>query len=512
MISDLTRLIEAFAGLDVLVIGDAMLDSYLEGTTGRLCREAPVPVITLTERRDVPGGAANTAVNVRSLGARVTLLSAVGDDAEGELLRRCLEARGVGTAHVLASPVRRTIVKHRILAESQMLVRFDQGSTEAIDPPSEHALLDRLGDLVPRSDAVIVSDYVYGVLTPGVIRALEDLQARSPRVVVADSRSRLAEYRRLGVSAVKPNYDEALQLLGARELGGSGARAEAIAAHGEKILEITGARIAAVTLDTEGALVFERGRPPYRTYARPERRCRAAGAGDTFVAALTLALAAGADTPAAAELASAASAIVVGKEDTASCTDRELRLYVAASDRAAADLGALAERVAAYRRQGKRIIFTNGCFDILHRGHVTYLNQAKALGDILIVGVNSDDSIRRLKGPPRPINTLDDRVQVLAALSCIDHIITFDEDTPSALLRALRPDVFVKGGDYTRPTIPEAPLVEALGGEVRILPYVEDRSTTDIIERIRLAYAGPGDGPLAPLSGVAQVGSTGGIA
>ena len=226
-----------------------------------------------------------------------------------------------------------------------------------------------------------------------------------------------------------------------------------------------------------------------------------AGAGDTFASALALALAAGAPTSTAAELASAAAAVVVGKERTATCSAQELREFVSAEGKYVSDLGRLAARVEFYRRQGEKVVFTNGCFDILHRGHITYLNRAKALGDVLIVGVNSDDGIRRLKGPDRPINSLEDRVQVLAALSCIDHLVAFDEDTPCNLIRAIRPHVFVKGGDYTRERLPEAPLVEELGGVVHILPYLQDRSTTGLIERIPEVYSRPHGGRARSLQG-----------
>lgn len=497
MSEHLSRLIGRFSGLDVVVVGEAMLDTYLRGSIGRICREAPVPIVDIASRQDAPGGAANAAANVRSLGAGVRFLSVVGDDAEGALLRRRLEDVGVATEGILTQAGRATLVKQRVLADSQMLLRFDQGSTDPIDARTEAALIDRLLGLAPRCGAVIVSDYGHGVLTTGLIRALEHLLMRPPRVLVVDSRSRLAAFRGTRPTAVKPNYDEAIQILGARALGDGTARVEVIAAHGGRILERTGARIAAVTLDCDGSLVFERGRPLHRTYARPGRPGWAAGAGDTFVAAMALALATGGETTEAAEIASAACSLVVGKEGTAACSARELRTYLGASDRGPVNLASLAEILDTYRRQGKRVVFTNGCFDILHRGHVTYLNQAKALADVLIVGVNADTSIRRLKGPGRPINTLEDRIGVLVALSCIDHIIPFEEDSPVALIAAIRPDVFVKGGDYTPETIPEAPLVAAMGGEVRVLPYVEHRSTTGLIERIRAASDGAdgrGDG------------------
>jgi len=488
----LPHFIQAFADLNVVIIGEAMLDSYLEGTTGRLCREAPVPIVALQNRRNAPGGAANSAVNARALGASVRFLSVVGDDAEAGWLRESLEARGVplDPRDLLVDPDRRTLAKQRVIAESQLLVRFDQGTTTAISTRTEARLIARLIELFPRVDAVIVSDYGYGILTPKVIVTLAQLQDEAaPKVVVVDSKT-LASYRDVAPTAVKPNYGEAAELLGWDKFAGSTlGRAERIASASERILDLSGAKIAAVTLDTDGALVVERDRAPYRTYARAEHHSRAAGAGDTFLATLALSLAAGADTPAASELASAAAAVVVGHEGTVPCSVGELLTRVAPGTKPTADLSALAARLDADRRRGLRVVFTNGCFDILHRGHVTYLSAAKAQGDILVVGVNSDAGIKRLKGPDRPINTLEDRVEVLAALSCVDHLIPFDDDTPERLIEALRPDVFVKGGDYTRDRLPEAALVERLGGEVRILPFVADRSTTRIIERIGAGYA-----------------------
>jgi D-beta-D-heptose 7-phosphate kinase/D-beta-D-heptose 1-phosphate adenosyltransferase len=486
MNANLSSLIAAVAGLNVIVIGEAMLDSYLEGSAGRICREAPALIVALDERRDMPGGAANTAVNVRALSGRAAFLSVVGDDPEGQLLRRCLEEREVSGEHLLVSEARRTVAKNRLLADSQMLVRFDQGSTDPIDPEAERLLIERLADLYPACDALIVSDYGYGILTPAVIRALEELQKRMPRVVVADSK-KLQAYRGLHPTAVKPNYREAVLLLGQEEAAGSLQRVERIQAEGEAILKKTGARIAAVTMDVEGALVFEEGRAPYRTRSRPVRYSSAAGAGDTFVAGLALALAAGADTRAAAELASSASTVVVGKPGTSACTVHDLREYVSLGDKQIDDPVRLAARADFYRQQGRRVVFTNGCFDLLHGGHINYLHRANALGDVLVVGVNSDESVRRLKGPTRPINCLKDRLKVLAALSCVDHLISFEDDTPHNLIRAARPDIFVKGGDYTRETLPEVGLVEELGGVVHILPYLENHSTTGIIERIQSA-------------------------
>jgi D-beta-D-heptose 7-phosphate kinase/D-beta-D-heptose 1-phosphate adenosyltransferase len=487
MNSDLAQLIDAFAGLRVFVIGEAMLDTYLEGSAGRFCQEAPAPVVNLSGRSNVPGGAANAAVNVAALGGQVTFLSVIGGDAEGSVLAEVLQERGVATEQVIVDPSRRTLTKQRIVAGGQVLMRVDDGSTDALDAETELLLADRLRELFAAVDAVLVSDYNYGIITPAIVQALAELQAQMPRIVVVDSR-RLGDFREVRPTAVKPNYREAMELLGesvSPGASGSAERAEALLPHGEHILDKTGAGMAVVTLDQEGAVLFERGKAPFRAYAAPARNAGVTGAGDTFTSALTLALAAGASATDAVELAAAAAAVVVGKDRTASCSAQELREYTSAGGKHLADLAALTARVDFHRQQGRRIVFTNGCFDILHSGHISYLDRAKTLGDILIVGVNSDAGIKRLKGPSRPINSLQNRLHVLAALGCIDHVVAFDEDTPCNLIRAIRPDVFVKGGDYTRERLPEAAIVEEYGGSVHILPYEQDCSTTGIIERIQ---------------------------
>lgn len=480
---DLARLAADFKGRHVVVIGDALLDVYLSGPVGQLCREAPVPIVEIENCLQVPGGAGNTALNARTLGADVSLVGVVGDDAEGDALRAALDRFGVETMHLIALGERRTPAKHRLLGGPQMLARFDQGSrADADDAAAE--LSARVTRLYGEADAVILADYGYGLFTPALIQSLTYLQRRQPRIVVADSRT-LARFAPINVTAVKPSFHEAAQLLGLTGAERGPGRAETAIARAAALLDATRARIAAVTLDIDGAIILERDRAPYRTYARPAQRSRSTGGGDTFSAAFALALAVGADTPEAAELASAAAAVVVGKDGTVPCHADELRAMIGGGEKRLGDDTTIRDRVRAYRARGARIVFTNGCFDILHRGHVALLNKAKALGDVLIVGVNSDASVRRLKGASRPINTLDDRIKVLTALSYVDHVTAFDGDSPTDLIRLIRPDLYVKGGDYTRETLPEAPLVEHLGGAVCILPYLSDRSTSGLIERIR---------------------------
>lgn len=482
---DLLHLIDHWTSLTVLVIGDAMLDGYLTGHTDRLCREAPAPVVSINQRQDVPGGAANTAANVASLGARTLLLSVIGTDAEGDRLQVALEERGICTTHVFRSSQRATLAKQRILAGSQILVRLDQGSTTSIEADLEQQIIDRLVALYPTCDAVIVSDYCYGVITPRLIQTLATLQATHPRTLVIDSR-RLEAYQRVRATAVKPNYDETIQLLKLPKQDRD--RASQIMPYGQQLLRLTGAAIVTVTLDVEGAIGFEAEQTPQRTYARPAPQNQTSGAGDTFVSALTLALATDASTTTALSLASTATAIVVKQTGTTSCRAEELgQALIDGShhSKLILDQSDLARYVQQYRAANRRIVFTNGCFDILHPGHVTYLMQAKAMGDILIVGVNSDESVKQLKGENRPINPLSDRLTVLSALSCVDHVVPFADLTPHALIRIVCPHIYVKGGDYTRNTLPEADLVEELGGTIAIVPYVDNRSTTRLIHQIR---------------------------
>ena len=486
MADSLPDLIDGFAGRRVLVIGDAMLDGYLNGVCGRVCPEAPVPVVDILQAHAVPGGAANTAANTGTLGGDVTLLGVIGDDAEGEELATALAAAGVSPESLVRERGRRTLAKRRVVAAGQVVCRLDGGDIKPASADAEALLIRRLVDCWREIEAVIISDYGYGVMTPAVIAALAELRQQQPKVIVADSK-RLSALRSIRPTAVKPNYHETLRLLDL-VADPCGNRADAIAGETQRLLDLTGARIAAITLDADGALVLERGRPAYRTFADPRPHSRASGAGDTYVAALSLALAVGGDTPAAAELAAAAAAIVIEKDGTACCTARDLRTKLTGGQKITDREGVIV-RLAEERRRGRRIVLTNGCFDILHRGHVTYLSRAKALGDLLVVGVNTDDGIRRLKGPGRPINSQEDRLHVLAALSCVDIIVPFDEDTPHELIRAVRPNLFVKGGDYTRDRLPEAALVAELGGEVRILAFVADRSTTGLIERIRAERA-----------------------
>lgn len=471
----LTKLLNEISNLNVIVIGEAMLDSYL---------------LKDNKRCYLPGGGANTAANVHSLGGEVSFLSVIGEDSEGFQLQETLKIRGISTEYMFTHPGRQTLVKKREIVQSHLLPRWDYGSTNEIESIIEEKLINKLEIIYPECDAVIISDYGYGILTKKVLASLSQLQQRYNKTLVVNSKS-IQAYHNVNVTAVKLNYQQALELLEVFSLSNSeklytGSRVEYITLYGEKLLHLIGAKVVAVTLDAEGAIIFEDGSQPYRTYTQSAKPSCTIGAGDTFTSALTLALSAGATTTLAANFAASAAAVVVKKDATSVCSAEELRQYFcsASANKHITDSNQLVSLIASYRKKGLKIVFTNGCFDILHAGHVYFLNSAKALGDILIVGVNSDDSIRRIKGSTRPINTLEDRIHVLSGLECVDHLIAFNEDIPLKLIRLVKPHVHVKGGDYTKESLPEAPLVEDLGGVVEILPLLENHSTSIIIKRI----------------------------
>jgi len=476
--------INRFSDLKALVIGDAMLDVYLDGSANRICREAPVPIVDVRDVKTMPGGAANTAVNLAQLGAKVCFLSVVGDDQEAGLLKDALARLCLDVSLTLCDGARRTITKQRVAAGGQLLVRFDAGSTEAIRREYEDRIIDTLRKKFHEVDVVVVSDYGYGILTDKVIAVLGALQQKKENFLVIDAKS-LDKYSRVGATVAKPNYQELVTLLSITEPAAAGHRAEQIRFYGQKLLRKTGTKYVAATIDTEGALLFQHGKEPYRTFSKPVENTKAAGAGDTYVGALALALASGASLEDAGEIARSAAVIILQKSGTATCTQKELSQYFGSSSKYIHDWQELKRQFDFYRKEGVRTVFTNGCFDLLHSGHVTYLEQARALGDILVLALNSDDSIKRLKGNNRPINTLYERIRVLSGLESVTLVTSFEEDTPAPLLSMIKPDVYVKGGDYSIENLPETPIVLGYGGRVEIMPFVQERSTTNIIARIK---------------------------
>lgn len=468
----------------VVVIGDCILDRWTVGEAERVSREAPAPVVRVTETVAVPGGAANTAVNARALGARVRMVGLLGDDEAGAVLRERLDAAGVDTSCMVVVPGTRTTTKSRVVGGDRVVVRVDEIAAE---PTAEHGV--RLAEAVARAlrcaDAAVVCDYGLGVDPVDVVPVLD---ADRPTAVVVDAHD-LTRWAALRPDLVTPNAGEAAALLGA-PLGTGPDRASAVVDARHEVLRRTGARAAVVTLDRDGTVLVEHGSDGgFRTRAVPASEQQASGAGDTFCAAATVALAVHAPLRDAVSVAQAAADVVVREAGTSVCSAAALLESVTAPAATVVDHDELAAAVDAAREAGRRIVFTNGCFDVVHRGHTTYLRQARDLGDLLVVALNDDDSVRRLKGPERPINPAEDRAGVLAALACVDLVTVFATDTPIPLIERLHPEVYVKGGDYSPEMLRETAVVQGYGGEVVMVDYVPEHSTTAVVRRIREAAA-----------------------
>jgi rfaE bifunctional protein nucleotidyltransferase chain/domain/rfaE bifunctional protein kinase chain/domain len=465
----------------VAVVGDLMLDVWSYGAAGRLAREAPAPVVEVRERRQVPGGAGNTAMNLAALGAEVECFGIVGDDEAAGTLLRCLREAGVGTSGVIEGAQSHTPVKHRIVCDDQVLLRLDEAVPHPVAGGVER-LIEAVGAC--RADALVIGDYGSSALGKVADALTPDREIAACPLIVVDAHD-LRRWRDIGPDIVTPSAGEAAAVLGVdppeRE------RASFFAERSAELLERSGAGSVVVTLDGDGAVLL--GAHAHRTHAHRVSEKNASGAGDTFVAVLTAAYACGASIAEAMDAAQAAADVVVHKPDTAVCSLDELVARTDAAHGVRLSAAELASHIAQHRAQGERVVFTNGCFDVLHRGHTTYLRQAKELGDVLVVAINDDASVRRLKGEGRPVNPAGDRADVIAALECVDYVIVFSEPTPRDLIRSLRPDVYVKGGDYTAEMLEEAGLVKSYGGEVMLADYVPDHSTSDIVDRIRAGVA-----------------------
>ncbi|MCC7257067.1 MAG: bifunctional D-glycero-beta-D-manno-heptose-7-phosphate kinase/D-glycero-beta-D-manno-heptose 1-phosphate adenylyltransferase HldE [Gammaproteobacteria bacterium] len=465
-----------FSAVKVLVAGDLMLDQYWFGPTSRISPEAPVPVVRVTQSQARAGGAANVAVNLASLGAATVLCGVVGDDANGDALRSLLAGCGIGL-DLVRSPDRPTITKLRVLSRNQQLIRLD--TEDAFGPPEARSLVEVLDRHLQGTRVCVLSDYAKGTLleAPALVRACRD---RAVDVLVDPKGTDFTRYR--GATLLTPNLAEF----------------EAVAGHAADDADLvnrarrlrTDLALAAlvVTLGERGMVMVTEAREAAFLPARSREVFDVTGAGDTVIATLAAGLGAGMSLADAAALANVAAGLVVRKIGVASVTPSELRLEL--HERGRGGRGLLrreeARQVAAEARgRGERIVMTNGCFDILHAGHVAYLEEAKARGDRLIVAVNDDDSVRRLKGEDRPINGLEDRMAVLAGLAAVDWVVPFVEDTPAALVAEILPDVLVKGGDYRPEDIAGGAAVIANGGRVEVLSFREGRSTSRILAAIR---------------------------
>jgi len=502
------EIVRGFRGRRVLVIGDVMLDSYLEGTAARLCSEGPVPVVRKTGEQRLPGGAANTAANLKALGADVLLLGVVGNDLAGGLLRAALRSLEIDDRWLVEDDAAETLHKLRVLADGQYVVRFDEGGGRGpCSPRAGRRLLATLGRVFPRCDLIVVSDYGYGVAADAIIARLRELRAAREATcpLLVDSKE-LQRFRLAGATVVTPNHLEAQLAVTAERPGdqnapipGSDASLPHMEEVGRRLLAQLDCAHVAITLGAQGVLLLDRDAPPLHVPAHPTTQANDVGAGDSFAAATALALGSGADAAMAVRLGVDAAGIAVTKRWTAVVSHHELLRRASLRDhgdgrralpwpdgrrdhqRETIDgaIAQLAERLAVERDAGRTVVFTNGVFDILNAGHVGFLRQARALGDVLVVGVNTDRGAAGLKGQAAPLNDERDRLALIAALDPVDHAVLFDDATPAELIRALRPHIHVKGGEYADEALPEAEAVRAVGGCIVILPLASGQPSVD---------------------------------
>jgi D-beta-D-heptose 7-phosphate kinase/D-beta-D-heptose 1-phosphate adenosyltransferase len=484
MKTDYLQLLKKFKRHKILVIGDFILDAYFQGSCTRLAPEASVPVVDLVEKNYCLGGAANAAANLKALGAQVFFCSVVGKDNAAEQANLLLKEAGICSDFMVRAADRSTIIKTRVTSATQTLVRYDEGTETAIDAVAETQLIHNLHIAYYQCDAVLVADYDKGVLSETVITELKKLKLQQDKFIAVDSK-RLEAFSGICPALIKPNYEEAIKLLSLPYSNQS--RAAQLKPFGSHFFRKTNAAVIALTMDSEGVLLFDHGTFVHHLAAPKVIFPNVSGAGDTFISTFMLVLMAGSPIDIAAAAATAAAGIAMNKPDTAMCMEYELANALTAGEKCIRQMSLLKHKCELHRQAGERIVFTNGCFDILHSGHVSYLQRAKEMGDVLIVGLNNDESIKRLKGKNRPVNSLQNRVDVLAALSCVDYVVPFGsvkDDTPINLLKVAHPNTFVKGGDYKNKYLPEEKLLRRQGCEIVILPYVLNQSTTEIINRI----------------------------
>ena len=477
-----------FSQAVVLCIGDVMLDRFVTGDVKRISPESPVPVLLVTKREDIPGGAANVGRNIVSLGGKCVLIGAIGEDVAGRELAELLAVGDRIVPDLVSIAMRPTAEKTRFVAQGQQLLRADREETAAIPPEAETAILDKVAGHIGDCRALVLSDYAKGVLTERVI--VESIRlAREHNVpVIVDPKSpKLDRYR--GATVVTPNSSETAAAVGVAPT--TDALAEAA---GRKALADAAFEAILITRAEHGMTLVERGAGVTHLAASAREVFDVVGAGDTVVATLALALCAGWPLAESARLANAAAGLVVGKRGTATVSQSELldelgRISLIETGRSATKYSrveSLVERRKQWAKDGLSVGFTNGCFDILHIGHLHTLEFARENCDRLIVAVNGDDSVSRLKGAGRPINGVEDRVRMLSALTFVDAVVVFDEDTPGAIIDSLQPDVLVKGADYSLGEIVGASTVLGRGGKVLICPLIPDRSTTRLIERAQI--------------------------
>lgn len=490
-----TRLIELVERLPqsrIVLLGDLMLDRYLYGDAERLSQEAPVPVLHFQHEQSGLGGAGRVVEGLAALGAQVRVVGLVGADSAGGEVRRLLAACSANTEAVMEVPGRPTTCKTRLVGlaqhrHPQQMIRLDYEDASPIDGSAAGRVIDRIAAALDHADALCIEDYHKGLVTDEICRrAIEMARARKiPILVDPGPVADFSKYR--GASSLKPNRPEIARASGLPVTNEAEYQAAA-----QWMLDQLQLDAAIITLDKDGAYLATREGEPHWLRNRQLQVYDVTGAGDTFLSMLTVARAAGAPWVEAATLANIAGGLECEKFGSVPITPQEIIQELLAASRAhlgkQRTLETLLPELARHRDAGKKIVFTNGCFDLIHLGHVKYFQFAKAQGDLLVVGVNTDSSIRRLKGEKRPIINEHDRISVLEELESIDYLVRFDEDTPVGLIDAIKPDVLVKGADYAKEQVVGWDLVERSGGRVALAPLIDGRSTTAVIQRILEAY------------------------
>jgi D-beta-D-heptose 7-phosphate kinase/D-beta-D-heptose 1-phosphate adenosyltransferase len=486
---DFDALSSAIASQTVLCVGDLMLDEFVYGEVTRISPEAPAPVIAVQRSANHIGGAGNAARNVASLGGRCIFVGLIGEDAAGKTLQAELAKEPLIEALLVSDPARPTTRKVRFVSEhfSTHMLRADWEMAAPASPDIEQRLIGTILPQLERADIVLLSDYAKGVLTARVIRNVIDAARKLGKRVIVDPKSaNLAIYR--GATLLKPNRKEFAEATRSRA-----DTPAAIAAAAPDVMQLADCEAMLVTQGEHGMTLVARGGQLTHVPAHPVKVRDVSGAGDTVAAMLALALAAGSDWEIALRAANAAASVAIGKTGMAVVTPRELRrrmlphAFLAAEEKIVPTPGDLEAALSDWRKQGLRVGFTNGCFDILHPGHVKVLTAARATCDRLIVGLNSDASTRRLKGEGRPVQNERARAEVLAALEAVDLVVIFEEDTPLKLITQIMPSVLVKGGDYTREQVVGHDIVAAHGGEVVLVDIMPGFSTTSLVNRAREA-------------------------
>lgn len=480
---ELAAIVRNFHAARILVVGDIILDRYISGSVSRLSPEAPIPVLRPGGDRSTLGGAANVALNIATLGGQAILVGVIGRDAAGEAVERLATATGGITPALIRLDTRPTTSKTRFMTGSHQLLRLDEETTAPLDAAGADAVMTAVRESLGSADIIILSDYAKGVLCDGVLDAILALARQEGRMVIADpKRPDFAAYR--GATILTPNEHEVR--VATRIEADHDSEADRA---GRVALEATEGEAVLVTRSAKGLTLVCRGQEALHLPTRAREVADVSGAGDTLVAALAVALGAGAALPEAAMLANATAGISVGKQGTATVSRQELLdvLHLddlISTDRKVASLQEAVEKVADWQRRGYKIGFANGCFDLIHPGHVRLLSEARAACDRLIVALNTDASVKRLKGPTRPLQNEMARATVMASMAPVDLVTLFDEDTPLEMIRALKPDVLVKGSDYTEDQVVGGTDVKSWGGKVVLVTLREGHSTTGTIRRM----------------------------